>query len=189
MLASADAAPASWPWVGGTWSTESTDCPGTCGATWIFTPVTPGEKPPYAYDIAMGGVSKGFYAHNVTIAGNGTATFRQTCEGCTGYSEIIVTFSTAANKNTFKGTWQPFSPHSNAPGAPVEPEPGELKGEISGKRIEPAPAPDAPPGTSDWPPAKCKRIYQAWARTHVHATKAEKKAEERALEKKHDCSL
>jgi hypothetical protein len=190
VLGNASAAPSTWPWIGGTWTTESTACGYTpCGATWTFTPVTPGEKPPYAYNIAMGGVGKGFYAKNVTVAGDGSATFRQTCEGCRGYNEIIVKFSTANNKNEFAGTWQPFNPHSNAPNAPIEPEPGEAKGKITGKRIDATRAPDAPSGTSDWPPAKCKRIYRAWARTHPRSTRAAKRTETAALDKKHGCSL
>jgi hypothetical protein len=186
VLGSASGAPSTWPYIAGTWETTSTDCPGVCGAQWTFSPVTPGEAPPYAYNIAMGGVGAGFYAHDVTIAANGTASFRETCDGCTGYSQIIVTFSTAKNQNTFSGTWQPFSPHSNAPGAPVEP--GEAIGEISGKEIM-APTSDAPSGSSDWPAAKCKRIYQAWNRAHKHATRAQAKAEAHALDKQHDCHL
>ncbi len=187
VLGSASGAPATWPYVAGTWKTESTDCPGTCGTNWTFSPVKRGEAPPYAYNIFMGGVGKGFYANNVIIAGDGTATFKETCEGCTGYSLIVVTFSTEGKKNKFAGTWQPFSPHSNAPGAPVEP--GETTGKISGELIARAPDPYAPAGTSDWPPAKCKRILQAWTKTHKAATTGEKRAEEHALKAKHDCKF
>lgn len=84
VAGSAGGAPSTWPYIAGTWGTRSTDCPGECGANWTFSPVTSGEAPPYAYNIFMGGVGKGFFADNVTVAANGTASFRETCEGLHG---------------------------------------------------------------------------------------------------------
>ena len=42
-------------------------------------------------------------------------------------------------------------------------------------------------GASGWSRARCKRAYGAWTRQHKHATRAEKKAEVRALHKQHGC--
>jgi hypothetical protein len=108
----------SFPNIAGTWQVAAYQCPAICTDVWTVSPVSPGESSPSVYNITT---QNGFYAKNVTITPNGGTAFKETCDGCTGYSLLKLTFHSNGGRNTFTGTWQGFNPRSNAPGAPLYP--------------------------------------------------------------------
>ncbi len=154
----------------GTWTV--TDTPG--GSFQLdFVPVTPGGD---TYNITFPG---SFFANGVVITG-GSVEIKETCNGCVGYDLYEVTFSKASHNNTFSGTYQEWDPHSNAPGSPLFDIGG---GNTTGTQAA------TTRGTSDWPRAKCERIYKAWAKAHPHAKREQKATEKDKLNSKHDCEL
>jgi hypothetical protein len=163
------------PNVAGKWEVVVTDCPGICHDTYTF--VATALNTYYVTN------NEGFNAPDVVVgpptkAGTSAfATSRWTCPGCTGWTieEINFTFP-AKGLGTFTGTWLPYSPDGTH---------GTAVGELTGTQtVSAAPAP-----VSGWGPSKCKRAYKAWAKTHPHASRRQKKAEARKLNKSHGCKL
>lgn len=176
-LGGAAGAPKTFPYIAGTWDVTAMECPGTCGDTWVLSPVRPKESSPYVYNMKD---PKGFYAKNISISSNGSAAaFKETCDGCTGWEILTLTFKSPANgSNTFSGTWSPYSPSGVRGGV----------GTIKGVQVTPQlPAPGT--GTAGWGPSKCARAYDAWLRQHATATSSQKTAETKQLDAAHGCDL
>jgi hypothetical protein len=183
-----------FPYIGGSWSVTALQCAGTCHDTWFIGPVKANELAPYAYTMHS---ANGFYFANhkpptthadpFTIPPDGKLEIIESCNGCTGYSKLKITFEALPGGiKRFTGKWQPFSPHSNAAGAPLFP--GGM-GDESGELVKPEEPPARNPGTQGWGPSKCRRAYAAWTKAHPGATGTEMAAETRKLDKAHDCSL
>jgi hypothetical protein len=83
-----------------------------------------------------------------------------------------------------------FTPGVGGPGVSGGPAPAGAAGGGGGSPLATAKTPvKNGSGTHAWKHNQCETAYRAWSKKHRHATRANKKAEAKALHKQHGCSL